>query len=95
VSQSFLKDQLKRIREMTEQMARVHDDAAELSRELGRDRDAATKRDPLAEVRDFRVYSSPNCDRDNHRLEERNREANESRSTRRHVARDSRRRRRK
>ena len=93
MSQSFLKDQLKRIREMTEQMARVHDDATELSRELGRDRDAAHG-DPLAEVRDFRVYS-PNSDADSDRLEGRNREANESRSTRRHVARDSRRRRHK
>ncbi len=89
MSQSFLKDQLKRIREMTEQMARVHDHATELSQELGRNRAAATNRDPLAGVRDARVYSSPNDESDN-RLE-RNREANESRSIRRHGARDSRR----
>jgi hypothetical protein len=90
MAQSFLKDQLKRIREMTQQMARVHDDATELSQELRRNRDAATNRDPLAEVRDLRIHSSPNDDADHARLEERNREASQSRSIRRHVARDSR-----
>ena len=99
MSQSFLKDQLKRIRDMTEQMARVHDHATELSHELGRDRDAATHRDPLAEVRDFRPCSSPNDDELSpsghkpHRVEERDRAAEAARSARRHVTRHSRRRR--
>jgi hypothetical protein len=100
MSQSFLKDQLKRIREMTEQMARVHDHATELSHELERDRDAATNRDPLAEVRDLRIYSSPDYPEsespdypESDRAEARQREVSDSRSVRRHVARDSRRRR--
>ena len=92
MSQSFLKDQLKRIREMTEQMARVHDHATGLSHELERDRDAATNRDPLAEVRDLRIYSSPDYP-ESDRAEARHREVSDSRSVLRHVARDSRRRR--
>ena len=92
MSQSFLMDQLKRIREMTEQMARVHDHATELSLELERDRAAATNRDPLAEVRDFRVYSSPDYAEPD-RSEARHREVSNSRSARRPVAHDSRRRR--
>jgi hypothetical protein len=36
MSQSFLKDQLKRLQDMTEQMARVHTHATELSQELER-----------------------------------------------------------
>jgi len=89
MSQSFLKDQLKRLQDMTEQMARVHTHATELSQEL--ERADETQRDPLAEVRDFRTYSSPNYDEPN-RPDERHREG-DARSARRHVARDSRRRR--
>jgi hypothetical protein len=92
MSESFLEDQLKRIREMTEQMARVHDHATELSHELGQR--AAKQRDPLAEVRDFRTVSSPNYDEAD-RVDQRDREADDARSARRHVARDSRRRRRR
>ena len=90
MSQSFLKDQLKRIREMTEQMARVHDHAAELSHELGRH--AAMHRDPLAEVRDFRTCLSPNYDEAD-RVDEPDRGADAARIARRHVGRDARRRR--
>jgi len=99
MSQSFLKEQLKRLREMTEQMARVHDHATELSHELERDRDAATHHDPLAEVRDFRSYSSPNYDEsspsghESHLVQGHDRAADAARRARRHVARDSRRRR--
>ena len=50
MAESFLKEQLKRIREMTEHMARAHDRAAELSHELRQEREAAT-RHPLAEVK--------------------------------------------
>ena len=89
MSQSFLEDQLKRIREMIEQVARVHDHTTELSHELGQH--AAKQRDPLAEVRDFRTASSPNYDADG--MDERDRGADDARRTRRHVARDSRRRR--
>jgi hypothetical protein len=90
MSQAFLKDQLKRIREMTEQVSRVHDYATELSHELGQH--AAKHRDPLAEVLDFRTVSSPNYDEAD-RVDQRDREADDARSARRHVARDSRRRR--
>ena len=90
MSQAFLKDQLKRIRQMTEQVARVHDYATELSHELGQH--AVKHRDPLAEVRDFRTVASPNYDEAD-RVHERDRGADDARRTRRHVARDSRRRR--
>ncbi len=95
MSQSFLKDQLKRIREMTEQIARVHDRATELSHELGRDRDAAIHREPLADVRDLRSYSSPNDNNEPDGVEGRGRAVDAARSARRHLARDSRRRRRR
>ena len=93
MSQSFLKDQLKRLREMTEQMAQVHDRATELSHELGRNRNAAQHRNPLAEVRDLRTSSSPNYTEPDGG-EERGRAADPVWSARRHCACDSRRRRR-
>jgi hypothetical protein len=94
MSQSFLKDQLKRIREMIEQMAQVHDRATELSHELGRNRNAARHRNPLAEVRDLRPSSSPNYTEPDGVEEERGRAADAAWSARRPLARDSRRRRR-
>ena len=90
MSQSFLKDQLKRIQDMTEQMARVHAHTTELSHEL--ERADTPHRHPLAEVRDLRTYSSPSYDEPDG-PDERHREGADSRSARRHVARDSRRRR--
>ena len=39
MAESFLEEQLKRIREMTEQMSRVRNRAAELEAELARDRE--------------------------------------------------------
>jgi hypothetical protein len=87
MAESFLKEQLKRIREMTEQMARVHDDAAGLSLELGRYRESAPLH-PLADIRDFRPYTSTS-------YEERERAADQSQPARRHVARKTSRRRRR
>jgi hypothetical protein len=57
MAENFLEEQLRRIRRMNEQMSRVHNNAAEISEELARDR-AAIRRDPLRAVRDFRSPSS-------------------------------------
>jgi hypothetical protein len=57
MAETFLEEQLRRIREMSEQMSRVRNRAAELSLEVERDR-ALMKRTPLHEVRDFRRFSS-------------------------------------
>jgi hypothetical protein len=57
MAETFLEEQLRRIREMSEQMSRVRNHAAELSEELARDR-AFIRRNPLHAVRDFRSYSS-------------------------------------
>jgi hypothetical protein len=82
MAESFLKEQLKRIRDMTERMARVHDHTAELSHELERDPESAIPHGPLAEVRDFRPYSAPS-------YEKRDRSEDRSERRRRPVARDS------
>lgn len=57
MAENFLEEQLKRIREMSEQMSRVRNYTAELSEELRRDRERL-RWNPLHEVRDFRWYSS-------------------------------------
>ena len=57
MSEHFLEEQLKRIREMTELMTRLRNSAAELSEAVERDR-IASKRDPLHDIRDFRTPSS-------------------------------------
>ena len=56
MAESFLKEQLKRIRAMIERMSEVHDRAAEVTEDMARDR-AALHPGPLHEVRDFRTYS--------------------------------------
>jgi hypothetical protein len=56
MAESFLEEQLKRIRELTDRMTRVRSDAAELSYEiLNREDD----QDPLHNVKDLRKYSYP------------------------------------
>lgn len=57
MAENFLEEQLKRIRQLTEQMSQVRSCAAELSEEVNRDR-AMAWRSPLHEVRDFRCLSS-------------------------------------
>ena len=57
MADDFLEEQLKRIRQLTEQMSHVRSRAAELSEEVNRDREMA-RRSPLHEVRDFRSLSS-------------------------------------
>jgi len=73
MSERFLEEQLKRIRLMTEQMARLHSRAAEMSEAFDRER-AAGYHNPLHEVRDLRTSSSepPQRDRaDEHATEQR------------------------
>jgi flagellar motility protein MotE (MotC chaperone) len=55
--ESFLKEQLKRIQELTERMSTLERHAAELSRALERDREHI-RQGPLSAVRDFRTYRS-------------------------------------
>jgi hypothetical protein len=81
MAESFLKEQLERIRKMTERMSALESSAAELSDVMAHDR-AAMRQGPLDEVRDYRVYS--------HREEE-----NETPAPRRAEGRDSPRRRRR
>jgi hypothetical protein len=56
MAESFLKEQLERIRKLTERMSAVQSHAAELSDAMAHDR-AAMRQTPLHEVRDYRTYS--------------------------------------
>jgi len=89
MAESILREQLKRIREMTEQMARAHDDTAALSHELARDAEAAPQRHPLADVRDLRIHTSPSYKEDSPSSTDR------AEAPRHHLSRDSPRRRRR
>jgi hypothetical protein len=64
MSEHFLEEQLKRIREMTEQMTRLRTNAAALSDAFDRER-MSGYHNPLYEVRDFRTPSSEPPQRDN------------------------------
>ena len=86
MAESFLKEQLKRIREMTEQMTRAEDKAAELTDQFARSRESV-RQDPLHDVKDLRKYSYPDPETD--RREE------HAGKSRRHLAHDSSRRRRR
>jgi hypothetical protein len=61
MAESFLREQLERIRALTERMTAVQNRVAELSDEIAHDREAMHQ-GPLHEVRDYRTYSSPNTD---------------------------------
>jgi hypothetical protein len=63
MSERFLEEQLKRIREMTEQMTRLRNSAAELSEAFDRERISGYT-NPLYEVRDLRTLSSEPPQRD-------------------------------
>ena len=93
MAESFLEDQLRRIREMTERMSRATDHAAELNDELARHREAI-RRSPLNEVRDFRPYSPTHQTQPETAHESRERSQSDAGSARRHTARESSRRRR-
>ena len=56
MAESFLKEQLERIRRMTERMSALEAHTAELSDAMAHDR-AAMRQGPLHQVRDYRLYS--------------------------------------
>lgn len=60
--ESFLKEQLKRIRELTEKVASWEQRAAEINREIDREREHSN-RGPLQEVRDLRPYRADHSGR--------------------------------
>jgi hypothetical protein len=84
MAESFLEEQVKRIRDMSEQMSRATNYVAELSNELARDRESS-RQNPLQDVRDLRMYPPRN--------ESRDRSKHRARQSRRHPARNSSRRR--
>jgi hypothetical protein len=92
MAESFLEEQLKRIRDMTERMSRAADDLAVINSELARTREAS-RLGPLDDVRDFRIYS-PMMEAGIARNESRERSTSDAGSARRHTARESSRRRR-
>jgi len=55
MAESFLKEQLERIRKMTERISALESHAAELSDAMAHDR-AAMRQGPLHDVRDYRLY---------------------------------------
>jgi len=63
MAESFLKEQLERIRRMTERMSALESNAAELSDVMAHAR-AAMRQGPLQQVRDYRVYSQTLAPRD-------------------------------
>ena len=58
MAESFLQEQLERIKKLTERMSAVEGQTERLANELARDR-ASMHRGPLYEVRDYRTYSGP------------------------------------
>ena len=77
-----LDGQLRRIRELTERMARVQDRTAELSAAFERDRVSA-RQGPLQEIRDLRTYSSFRPDHRDHAHDDGERHSPRSASRRR------------
>jgi len=59
MAESFLKEQLERIRRLTERMTALQNHATELSEAMMHDREALHQ-SPLHEVRDYRTYSGTN-----------------------------------
>ena len=57
MAESFLKEQLERIKRMTERMSAVQGQSERLANEMAHDREAMHY-SPLHEVRDYRPYSS-------------------------------------
>jgi hypothetical protein len=58
MAESFLKEQLERIRKLTERMSAVESNAQRLADEIAHDRESM-HHSPLHEVRDYRTYSGP------------------------------------
>jgi len=55
MAESFLKEQLERIRKLTDRMSTLQSHARELSEAMAHDREAL-RQSPLHEVRDYRLY---------------------------------------
>jgi hypothetical protein len=55
MAESFLEEQIRRIRQLSEWMSSVQNRVAELSGEMVRDRELAYE-GPLYEIRDFRIH---------------------------------------
>ena len=85
MAESFLKEQLERIRKLTEQLTAVESNASELSHAMADDR-AALRQGPLHQVRDYRLCAEATHGRD---------DANDRSRSRRSDIRDSPRRRRR
>lgn len=58
MAESFLKEQLERIKKLTERMSAVEVQSERLASEIAHDREAMHQ-GPLDEVRDYRTYSRP------------------------------------
>ena len=58
MAESFLKEQLERIRKLTERMSALQSHAAELSDVMAHDRELL-RQNPLHEIRDYRSCSVP------------------------------------
>jgi hypothetical protein len=58
MAESFLKEQLERIKKLTERMSAVEAQSERLANEMAHDREALHQ-GPLHEVRDYRTYSRP------------------------------------
>ena len=58
MAEAFLKEQLERIRKLTERMSAVQDHASRLVDEMAHDRESM-RQSPLQEVRDYRPYYPP------------------------------------
>jgi hypothetical protein len=56
MAESFLKEQLERIKRMTERMSAVEGQSERLANEMAHDREAM-HHSPLHDVRDYRTYS--------------------------------------
>jgi hypothetical protein len=57
MAESFLEEQLARIKRLTEKMTQAQNSAADLSNELERGRHLA-RQTPLHDVRDYRLYAA-------------------------------------
>lgn len=57
MAESFLEEQLQRIKALTERMRQVQNRAAELTRELAREREMH-HHSPLQDIRDLRTHTS-------------------------------------
>jgi hypothetical protein len=77
MAESFLKEQLERIRRLTEQLTAVETNASELCHAMAHDR-AALRYGPLHQVRDYRLYADASPHEADDRSEPRRSDVRES-----------------